>query len=134
MVKVFLLLRRAPHLTREQFLAYWREQHSELVLRTAAAMGIRRYTQNYPLHHPMGETMRTGRGALAADYDGIVEACWDSFEALAEIGDSTGDIAAQLFADEQRFLDLPRCEMWIASEKTFISQPACSILSNNSYQ
>jgi hypothetical protein len=91
----------------------------DLVRRTAKAMRIRRYVQNHPLTHPMGEMLRASRGAKAAEYDGMAEVWWDSFESLTEVGNTAGEIAAALFADEQSFLDLPRCEMWFAAEHVF---------------
>ncbi|MET0985515.1 MAG: EthD domain-containing protein [Steroidobacteraceae bacterium] len=119
MIKVFLLLRRRPELSREEFLERWGVRHMQLVHRTASAMRIRRYVQNHPLTHPLGETLRASRGARAADYDGMAEVWWESFDALAEVGNTAGEIAATLFADEQSFLDLPRCEMWFATEHVF---------------
>jgi hypothetical protein len=124
MVKVFLMLHRKPGLTREQFLEYWSGPHKELAVRTAAVTRLRRYVQNHPVQHEMTEALRKGRGALAADYDGIVEAWWDSFEDLAAVGNTAGEIAGALLTDEQRFCDLPRSQMWFAAEHEFIGPKA----------
>jgi hypothetical protein len=120
MVKVFMFLRRRPDLSREEFLAYWSGPHKELAVATAGSVRLKRYVQNYPVQHPLAEQLRAGRGARAADFDGVVEAWWSSFEELQAVGDTAGDIAARLLEDERRFLDLPRCEMWFASEHEFV--------------
>lgn len=117
MIRVFLLLRRRPELSRKEFLERWGVRHMQLVQRTAQGTRIHRYVQNHPLTHPMGEALRASRSALAADFDGMAEVWWESFEALVEVGNTAGDIAATLFEDEQSFLDLSRCEMWFASER-----------------
>jgi EthD domain len=120
MVKVFLMLYRKPGLSRAQFLDYWRGPHRDLAVRAAAAMRLRRYVQNHPVEHPMAGAMREGRGAIAGDYDGIVEAWWESFEDLAAVGDTAAQIAGALIEDERRFCDLPRSIMWFAEEHEFV--------------
>ncbi len=124
MIKVFLLLYRKPGLTRRQFIDHWQGPHRELAVGTAAATRLKRYVQNHPIEHPMAEALRLGRGALAGDFDGIVEAWWDSFEELAEVGNTAGEIAGALLEDERRFCDLPRSIMWFAQEHEFVG-PEC---------
>jgi hypothetical protein len=126
MVKVFLMLHRKPGLTREQFLEYWSGPHREMAVRTAAATRLRRYVQNHPIQHGMTDALRQGRGAIAGDYDGIVEAWWDSFEDLAEVGNTAKEIAGALLEDERRFCDLARSVMWFAVEHEFIGPQAGS--------
>jgi hypothetical protein len=72
----------------------------------------------------MAEALRQGRRAVAGDFDGIVEAWWDSFEDLAEVGNTAGEIAASLLEDERRFCDLQRSVMWFAEEHEFVSSRA----------
>ncbi len=124
MVKVFLLLYRKPGLTREQFLAHWKGPHRELAVGTASAVRLKRYVQNHPVQHPMTEALRVGRGAIAGDFDGIVEAWWESFDDLAAVGNTAGDVAASLLEDEQRFCDLPRSIMWFGEEHEFVGPNA----------
>jgi hypothetical protein len=124
MVKVFLMLYRKPDLTREQFLDYWKGPHKDLAISTAGAVRLRRYVQNHPVQHEMTEALRKGRGVAAATYDGIVEAWWDSFEDLAAVGNTAGEIAATLLADELRFCDFSRSEMWFGTEHEFFGPNA----------
>src|ERR1700735_2520995 len=117
MVKVFLMLYRKPGLTPEQFLEHWKGPHKELAVSSAAPTRPRRYGQNHPVGHAMTDALRQGRGAIAGDYDGIVEAWWDSFEDLAEVGNTAGQIAAALLEDERRFCDLPLSGCGFVGEK-----------------
>lgn len=120
MIKFFSMLRRQPHLSRAEFLAYWHGQHRQLALRSASAMRLRRYHQNHPTEHPLAEALRSGRGAQAADFDGIAEAGWDSFEEMAALGDTAERVAASLLEDEKRFVDFSRSEMFIAEEHVVV--------------
>jgi hypothetical protein len=120
MIKVFMFLRRRPELSRAEFLAYWSGPHKDLAVSTAGVLRLQRYVQNHPAEHPFAEVLRAGRGARAADFDGVAEAWWDSFEELSAIGNTAGEIAARVLQDEARFLDLPRCEMWFATEHEFV--------------
>jgi hypothetical protein len=116
MIKVFLMLRRQPHLSRSEFIDYWYGQHRLLARQAAGAMQMRRYVQNHPAVHPVADALRAGRGAREADFDGIAEAWWDSFEQLAALGNAADQVAASLMEDERRFVDLARSEMFVAEE------------------
>lgn len=126
MIKVILMLRRQPRLSREEFLAYWSGPHRALAVQAAGAIRMRRYVQNHPVQHPLAEALRASRGALAADYDGMVEAWWDSLEDLATLGDTAGDIAGALLEDERRFVDLERSEIWCAEEHVCVDAGAAA--------
>jgi EthD domain len=116
MIKVVFLLRRQAHLTREEFLEYWHGTHASLARAAAVALRMRRYVQVHPVAHAATEVLRASRGARAPDFDGIAEAWWNSFEDMLAVGDTHADIAAQVFADEQRFVDLGRSEMWFGED------------------
>lgn len=124
MIKVFLLMYRKPGMSCEEFLQHWIGPHKELALESAGPMRLRRYVQNHPSSHPMAQAMCEGRGTIAADFDGIAEAWWDSFEDLAEVGNTAGEIASVILEDESRFIDMPRSQMWFAEEHEFIGPGA----------
>ena len=42
MIKLVFCLRRLPHLSREEFQRYWREQHAPLVARHAETLRLAR--------------------------------------------------------------------------------------------
>jgi EthD domain len=121
MIKCVFLLRRQPHLTREAFLAYWRNQHAKLAKEVAGPMRMRRYIQLHPLDHPMGGMLAQSRGSKVADWDGITECWWNSFEDMSEVAGTADELAAKVLADEMSFVDLSRSEMMFVEENIVIS-------------
>jgi uncharacterized protein (TIGR02118 family) len=117
MVRLVFCVRRLPHLSREEFQAYWRERHGPLVREAAAALAIRRYVQVHTLADPLNERLRAGRGA-PEEFDGVAELWFDSVESLAAAGATPEGRAAgrRLFEDERRFIDLARSPLWLAHE------------------
>ncbi len=117
MVKLVFCLTRLPHLSREEFQRYWREQHAPLVREAAKALAIRRYVQVHTLPTPMNDALRRGRGGPEA-YDGVAELWFDSLEAIAAAGATPEGKAAgrRLVEDERRFIDLARSPVLVADE------------------
>jgi len=114
MWKLTFVLRRAPHLTREEFQRYWRETHAPLVEKHRAALGIRRYVQVHTADVPANAGLRASRGA-PPEYDGVAEIWFDSpdfptTEAAIHAG-------AELLEDERRFIDLERSPLWLSQEQ-----------------
>jgi uncharacterized protein (TIGR02118 family) len=117
MVKLIFALRRAPHLSREAFQRYWRDQHAPLVERHGEALGIRRYVQVHTLDHPANALLRASRGA-PPEYDGVAELWLDS----ATLPDTpeAREAGAVLLEDERRFIDLASSPIWLAEEHPVI--------------
>ena len=122
MVKLVFCLTRLPHLSREEFQRYWREQHGPLVRECAKALGIRRYVQVHTLDTPVNEGLRRGRGGPEA-YDGVAELWFDSLESLAAAGATAEGRAAgkRLVEDEKRFIDLTRSPVLVAHEHAVVA-------------
>jgi uncharacterized protein (TIGR02118 family) len=120
MIKCVFLLRRQPHLSREEFLAYWRNQHGALAKEVSGVMRMKRYVQLHPLDHPMGALLAQSRNSKLMDWDGITECWWDSFDDLALVAGSAGEIAEKVLADEQSFVDLSRSEMMFFEENVVV--------------
>ncbi len=91
------LLRKQPGWSSEEFSAYWRDKHGPLAAR---APNLREYWQNRV-------TERLQRGIEFArgpwDFDGISQLYFDRAQ-QADSAFASGDLAAQLVADERRFL------------------------------
>lgn len=121
MIKCVFLLRRQPHLSHEQFLSYWRNQHATLAKDVAQTFRMRRYVQLHPNRHPMGQMLADSRGSRLADWDGITECWWDSFEDLAMVGGSAGEIAEKVLNDERSFVDLAQSEMMFFDENIVVA-------------
>jgi uncharacterized protein (TIGR02118 family) len=118
MVKLIFALRRAPHLSREDFQRYWRERHAPLVEQHREALGIRRYVQVHTLDHPSNALLRASRDA-PAEYDGVAE-LWFDAAALPDTPDARAAGAA-LLEDERRFIDLANSPIWLAEEHVVIA-------------
>lgn len=127
MIKCMFFLYRLPHLSPDEFYEYWSGVHSRLAIETATTMRMRRYVQNHRRRHPIGEAFQSSRGCAAADFDGVAEAWWDSFEVMAEAAGSTPpEVGAAILQDEGRFVDMKRSLIWFAEEKQFWPEKALS--------
>ena len=122
MIVITFLLRRRADWSSEDFHAYWREQHGPLVKRHAEQLGIRRYIQLHTRDEPLGRAIAEGRGCEPTDYDGIAILWFDDEGALVTSASTPGGVAASaaLLEDEQRFIDLSRCQLWISDDHTVI--------------
>lgn len=74
MVKIVWLLKRAEHLTQEEFEEWWLERHVPIA---RAAPGLRRYVVNLPR-----EDSLAGKPATECSWDGVAEQWFDDEEAL----------------------------------------------------
>ncbi len=121
MVKLVFCLRRLPHLSREEFQAYWRETHAPLVRTHAATLRIRRYLQVHTADHPLNDALRDARGGPEG-YDGVAELWWESFDDLAAaVSTDAGRAAAlALLEDERRFIDLTRSPLFLGGEQVVL--------------
>ena len=118
MVTLVFVLRRRPELGEEEFHRYWREQHAPLVQKHADALGIRRYSQLHTFETPFTEAIRSSRGCEPSDYDGVALVWFDNLDALGAAATTPEGQAAgaALLEDEQRFLDLERCRIWLTED------------------
>jgi uncharacterized protein (TIGR02118 family) len=123
MIKLVFTLRRREGLTREEFQRYWRDQHAALVKRHAGTLHIRRYVQTHARETEVDGLLASSRGSEPGIYDGVAELWWDSLEDLlaaysTEAGQAAG---AELLADEQTFIDLPRSPIWLGEENVVVA-------------
>ena len=121
MIKLVFPLYRRPDLTREEFQTHWRENHAPLVIKHAAALGIKRYVQVHTKSTELNEALRASRGGAEA-YDGTAELWFESESAVAERLQSPEGLAAgaALVEDEHRFVDLERSSLWLGDELVVI--------------
>jgi uncharacterized protein (TIGR02118 family) len=122
MVKIVFSLRRKSDLTRDEFQAYWRDQHAPLVARHADALRIRRYVQTHARASEVGAAQSAARGSEPDVYDGQAELWWDSLDDIvAAVSTPAGQqAAAELLEDERRFIDLERSPLWIGEEYVLV--------------
>lgn len=118
MIKLTFCLTRLPHLSREEFQAYWRDKHAPLVMEHADALGFRRYVQSHTISDAAQLPLAVARGSAGLDYDGVALFWWDDMGALAAAGATPeGKRAGQLLLeDERQFIDLPRSPIFLSRE------------------
>jgi uncharacterized protein (TIGR02118 family) len=121
MIKIVFCLRRRAELSREEFQAYWRDQHAPLVRTHASALGIRRYVQVHAVDDAIS-TAIAGPRHSPEPFDGVAELWLDSLDALIAAGSSDAGRAASaaLLADERTFIDLARSPLFLAEEHVVI--------------
>ena len=113
MVKLITLLKRKAGMSREDFIAYYENNHrviGEKYLRAHACRYVRRYLQ--PLPHPM-----TGE-IIEPDYDVLMEIWFPNEAALnATMAVLTAPAAAaEIAADEEKLFDRPKMRMFTVQE------------------
>ncbi len=138
MIRLVYLLRRKPELSLDEFHRVWREEHGPLVAFHQVGLGILRYTQSHRVDDPGNEAMASARGGMEPPYDGVAELWWESEEALATAAasDRGQRAAAELLADEARFIDHPASPLWLAHEypqvnpvpETLVARPKSSVV------
>lgn len=117
MIKLVFCCRRKPEMTREEFQKRWLEVHGPLVRRMREKMpSMKRYVQSHSLADEISKAA-SGPRDVAPPYDGITEVWFDSLESLG--GDGSADAieaAKTLYEDEMKFLDMPRCAVFLTEE------------------
>jgi uncharacterized protein (TIGR02118 family) len=109
-IKVVTCIKRRPGMSVEDFQAYWRERHPEVVVRLP---GIRRYVQSHT--RPAG--YRTGTPA----WDGIAEVWFDDGRAMHALRGSPEMAAVE--ADESRFIDRAATRVIATDEHVIKDEP-----------
>jgi uncharacterized protein (TIGR02118 family) len=120
MVHLIFCLRRLPHLSREEFQRYWREQHAPLVRAHAAALGIRRYVQAHTIDPAMSQAIAAARDA-PDPFDGVAELWFDWDDIVSRMTTPAAIEAGRLLLeDERRFIDLPRSPIFLAEDHVVV--------------
>ena len=88
MTHLIFCLRRLPHLSRDEFQRYWREQHAPLVKRHAAVLGIKRYVQAHTINPALSQGIAATRNA-PDPFDGVAE-LWFALDELASRSSDSG--------------------------------------------
>jgi uncharacterized protein (TIGR02118 family) len=122
-VKLIFCLRRRDDITEEEFHRYWRDEHGPLVARHASVLGIRRYVQVHTVAGPVNTMLAASRRGPEA-YDGVAELWFDDVDALVTSAGSEKGLAAaaELAADERRFIDHSRSPLFVADEHPVIDR------------
>ena len=119
MIKISYLMRRLPHLSREEFQTYWSEKHPQAAPADAfAVLGVRRYVQVLPLETDAVDLVVGPRSGLVEAFDGIAELWVESEEALRRDWSTAKakEYVRIFFEDEQNFIDWTRSTILVSNE------------------
>ncbi len=113
MLKVYILCRRRPDLTHEQFVKHWRDIHAPLF---SSQPDTKRYVRRYIQSRVTGD--RPERFVLG-ETDGIVQLWFDDMDGFNAFftSQSYRDV---IRPDEERFTDPKRCEFFFSTEHTIM--------------
>jgi uncharacterized protein (TIGR02118 family) len=96
MIKVILLIRRKPNITREEFVNHYEEVHAPLVLKHFP--WIKGYVRNYVVEIPISEEL---------GLDCITEYWYDSLDDAIRVQAFCDSEAGQvIIEDEEKFIDI----------------------------
>lgn len=112
--RIVFPLRRLPHLSREEFQAYWFDVHGPLVASHADTLGIVGYQQVH--------TRQETRPTSVPCFDGVAELWVDPLRRSADTAAVTAASNA-LLEDERTFIDLANSPVWIAEEDVRLTGP-----------
>lgn len=112
--RIVFSLRRMPHLTRDQFQAYWFDHHGPLVASHAATLGIVRYQQVH--------TRQESRQTAVDCFDGVAE-LWVDPARRSPDAEAAAEATQALLEDERVFVDHSRSPVWIADEDVRLVGP-----------
>lgn len=122
MIKLVFLMRRKPGMSRAAFTDYWLNGHTQLILRHAETLKIRRYVQSHAIAPDAAAAFRP-EWDDPEGWDGIAEVWLDSLEVLKESRESVEMQALQalIVDDEASFVDLARSQMIVTQEYELIA-------------
>lgn len=125
MIKLCFCMRRLPHLSREEFLAYWAKKHPRAGGPDAAkVLGMRKYAQVRALPEDVNQRVAASRPGVEPEFDGIAEVWVDSLEAFERDWYSAeGSAIYQRFLDDEaNFVDWNRSVVFLAEERVLIDE------------
>lgn len=112
MLKLIVCIKRKPGLSREEFGAYWRNNHGPLVKSVPEFMRhVRKYVQCH-----LAEGTESLIGSIP-DYDGVGELWFDSPETLQQAFNEPRYLEI-IRPDELKFIDLDKCLAFQTEELT----------------
>lgn len=117
MITIHYALRRKSGLSLDDFSAYWRGPHAELVRSLAPQLGVVRYVQHHAAIPDVAAAMQAMRGT-AAPFDGVAAISFASAEDLAKanVHAAAADAQRLLAEDEANFIDVASSSILFTTE------------------
>jgi len=125
-LKITFLMRRLPHLSREEFQTYYRKVHTRAAGPNATeVLGMRRYVQLHALPEEINDAFGASRGGEPS-FDAVAEIWLDSYEAYERDWNSEEGrkVLELLLEDERNFVDWSRSVIMMSKELVFIDGPS----------
>ena len=119
MIKLICIVKRSPELSYAEFLKHWEENHAKLIRKHASVLGIKKYTQNRSINTAELQTqMGVLREVTSFDFDGIAELWYNDLEShlRSRQTEAGANALEEIIADEKRFIDLSKSQMWYSHE------------------
>lgn len=125
MLKLTFCLRRKPGMSREDFLAYWKDDHGPRVIGHLKAMGCRKYVQVKALDGKVAGAVAKSRGG-PEPFDGVAELWFDDIDSFSAHGRSVDGKAAakDLYRDEQNFIDMENSVIFLSEQQLAVEPEA----------
>ena len=123
MIRISYLMRRLPHLSLDEFQAYWSEKHPQAAPADAfSTLGVKRYVQVLPLEAEARDLVIGPRTGLVEPFDGIAELWIESEETLKRdwSTDKAKEFVKIFFEDEKNFIDWTRSTILVSNENIVI--------------
>lgn len=114
MIKFTILLRRKPSLTQQEFVEYHREKHAPLF---CSLPEVQQHVRRYVQCHTISASLP---GMPPITFDGITELWFDDVAGVEAVFGSE-DYLRTIRPDEEKFLDLHRCEFVLSTENVVIA-------------
>jgi len=104
MIKVMMMVKRKPGISKEEFYDYWKNVHGPLVAKSIPS--LRKYVQNHFVETPGQEQ----------EGDGIIEIWYDSIEEWQQPKDVDKSTADPLMEDWAKIADMSPPKIWVVEE------------------
>ncbi|MEM9282337.1 MAG: EthD domain-containing protein [Verrucomicrobiota bacterium] len=120
MIKLVMCLCRRSDMSREEFQAYWLNQHGPFFQEKSPTMRAKKYVQSHTISSPLNDGFKVSRG-LIDEYDGVAEVWFESEEDLVEAMGTTEaqQLGLELLEDEENFIDHSKSAAFIVKEHAF---------------
>lgn len=119
MIKLICIVKRLPELSYVEFLNYWEENHAKLIRKHATVLNIKKYTQSHSIKSSeIQSQIELVRDMTHFDFDGIAELWYQNLDAHLNARNTAegANALAEIIADEKRFIDLSKSQMWYSHE------------------
>jgi uncharacterized protein (TIGR02118 family) len=117
MIKLMVMIKRKPGMSKEEFDRYWSGPHADQVLGCPDFVRhVRRYVQS---HVVTQDGIRLPWGV--SEYDGQAELWFDSVEALNAAFNEPAFLAS-VGPDDEKFIDMAGCRLMVVEEQVKVAQ------------